>query len=147
MNYLGVDPGASGGIVILSAEGKCLLKLDLSKTTEPDIVSCLKMSRDAIVFCVLEKVSSMPGQGVSSTFKFGRSYGLLTGILMGLQIPFEEVTPQVWQKSFSIGKHASRTEHKRALKQKAQELFPSESITLNTADAFLLAEYCRRSRV
>lgn len=146
MNYVGIDPGASGGVAIISSEGKVEALIDLSKLTEPDIVSWLKLYRESLVFCIIERVHSMPGQGVSSSFKFGRSYGLVTGIVMGLQIPFGEVTPQVWQKEFSIGKHASKTEHKRALRQRAQELFPTQKITANTADALLLAEFCRRFR-
>lgn len=146
MNYVGIDPGASGGIAILSSEGKVEKLIDLSKLTEPDIVSWLKLYRESLVFCIIEKVHSMPGQGVSSSFKFGRSYGLVTGIVMGLQIPFSEVSPQVWQKAFSIGKSGSKTEHKRRLRQRAQELFPTQKVTANTADALLLAEFCRRYR-
>lgn len=52
---------------------------------------------------IVEKVHSMPGQGVASTFKFGKGYGSLLGILAGLSIPVELVTPQAWKKIVLAG--------------------------------------------
>lgn len=92
------------------------------------------------VFAVIERVHSMPKQGVASSFKFGRSYGFLRGCLIASGIPFEEVTPQVWQKALGC---LSRGD-KNVTKARAQQLFPSLKITHATADALLLAEYARR---
>ena len=91
----------------------------------------------------IEKVHSMPAQGVVSSFKFGRSYGFLRGLLIALKIPFEEVTPQRWQKEFVTKrtKTESRTDHKNKLKGKAQQLFPQIKVTLAIADAMLIGQY------
>ena len=64
-------------------------------------------------------------------------------------IPFEEVTPVVWQRGLGIPvrkKDESRSQFKGRLKAKAQQLFPQVKVTLKTADALLISEYCRRKR-
>jgi Holliday junction resolvasome RuvABC endonuclease subunit len=89
----------------------------------------------------------MPKQGVASSFKFGVNYGIVRMALTAAGIPFEEVTPQAWQKALGIT-HRKKTETpsewKNRLRARAQQLFPSVSLTLATADALLIAEYCRR---
>jgi hypothetical protein len=102
-------------------------------------------------FAVIEKVGAMPGNGVSSMFKFGRGTGVLIGCLIAAGIPFAEVTPQVWQKGFGIptrrkkGRGAeSKTDFKNRLRSVAQKLFPRVDVTSETADALLLALYCQR---
>jgi len=90
----------------------------------------------------------MPKQGVSSTFKFGRGYGFLRGCLVALGIPFEDVTPQTWMRALNVPprrKNETKAQFKQRLRGVAQQLFPSEKITLATADALLIAEYCRRT--
>jgi crossover junction endodeoxyribonuclease RuvC len=144
MNYLGIDPGANGGIVLLDHTGNVVWSHDLSKLTDSDCASIVSTASDKIRMCHIERVGAMPRQGVSSTFKFGHNTGLVTGIVLACKVAYELVSPQVWQKHFAVGKHDSKTEHKRALKAVAQRLFPDQKITNNTADAFLIAEYCRR---
>jgi Holliday junction resolvasome RuvABC endonuclease subunit len=102
------------------------------------------------VCAVIEHVHAMPKQGVSSTFKFGVGYGGLRMALIAASIPFEEVTPRTWQKALGVvvrKKTETKTQFKNRLKAKAQQLFPRESITLKTADALLIAEYCRRKQL
>jgi len=77
---------------------------------------------------------------VSSTFKFGQSYGFLRGVLIASEIRFVEVRPQEWQKAMGC---LSRGD-KNVTKAKAQQLWPAQKITHATADALLLAEYFRR---
>ncbi len=96
---------------------------------------------------VIEQVHSMPKQGVSSTFKFGESFGFLRGILTASSIRHDSVTPAKWQGDLRCRKESADiapTEHKRRLKAKAQQLFPSQRMTLINADAFLLAEYAKQ---
>ena len=90
---------------------------------------------------VIEKVHSMPGQGVASTFKFGMNYGQWIGILTALQIPYEMITPQKWMKHYgSMPK--DKNERKYYIKAMAKALYPkSGRITLATSDAILIAHY------
>jgi Holliday junction resolvasome RuvABC endonuclease subunit len=85
----------------------------------------------------------MPRQGVSSTFKFGTSYGFLRGVLVALEVPFEAVTPAKWQRSMSCLTKGD----KNVTKARAQELFPEVKVTHAIADALLIAEYGRRIRI
>jgi len=146
MNYIGVDPGNSGAMVSLDGEG-LPDSIRHDKATDSDLWSWLQSHQGRPVMAVIERVSAMPGQGVSSTFKFGTSYGKSQGMLIAAGIPFEFITPRTWQKALSIKKrqkNESKTDFKRRLKGVAQRLFPNEKIVNANADAFLIAEYCRR---
>jgi len=88
----------------------------------------------------LERVHTMPGQGVASSGKFMMHYGFLRGVLVALGIPFEEVSPLKWQRALGCLSGGD----KNVTKQKAQQLFPHLTITHATADALLIAEYGRR---
>lgn len=98
--------------------------------------------------CVLEDVGQgMPGQSSSATAKFARHNGHLEMALLALGIKTIKTRPQKWEKTYSLGtsgKH-EKTEWKRMLKEKAQQLFPQlgKKVTLKTCDALLIAEYCR----
>jgi len=96
---------------------------------------------------IIEKVHAFPGQGVTSMFTFGQGYGFLRGCLVALAIPFTEVTPQKWMKHFGLkkNKEETTTEYKRKILQKAQNLFPNSTVTLQTADSLMLAEYLRQT--
>lgn len=89
---------------------------------------------------LIERVHAMPICGVSSSFIFGKNYGFLRGCLIGIGIPFEEVTPHVWQRSIGCLTHGK----KNISKAKAQQLFPHLKITHHTADSVLICEYLRR---
>jgi crossover junction endodeoxyribonuclease RuvC len=92
------------------------------------------------VLALLEQVSAMPKQGVSSTFKFGASYGLLQGLLVAHGVVWQTVTPRIWQSEM----RCLTKGNKNVTKAAAQQLWPEEKITHATADALLLAELCRR---
>ena len=138
--YIGIDPGQSGSIAVVFPSGNATwIKLD---STDHDIADWLRdISALHYSICRIEKVSAMPKQGVSSTFKFGRSFGFLQGLLVALQIPFELVTPQKWQGFMSCRTAGDKNVSKAA----AQRLYPSLKITHANADALLIAEYCRRT--
>lgn len=152
--FIGIDPGASGGIAALGLTiGPWASKFaDTEQDTLMQLVNCVADTRFPVfievlpntphteAFAVIERVHSMPKQGVASSFKFGQSYGFLRGCLIASGIPFEEVTPQRWQKELGC---LSRGD-KNVTKARAQQLFPSLKITHATADALLLAEYARR---
>jgi len=135
MRILGIDPGQSGGIALL---GEITPMASKMPDTEKDIFDLLDSYDGNRAY--IEAVHAMPGQGVSSCFKFGRNYGFLRGCLIALGIPFETVTPQKWQKALGCLSHGD----KNVTKAKAQELFPSLKVTHSTADALLIALYGSR---
>jgi len=147
--WIGVDPGKSGGLALIS--NGTVEVAPLGKMTRQDIYEWLCLQRRSDypdpVRAVIEKVHAMPGQGVTSMFNFGVSYGELRMALVAASISFEEVTPGRWQQAVGVRwpKGTSKPERKRLLKQRAQELFPEIQVTLATADALLIAEYCRRT--
>ena len=137
--FLGIDPGASGGLAWISDVACGCEKF---AATERDILRQFDAACEYVnlIIAAIERVHSMPKQGVASSFKFGQSYGFLRGLLTAMEIPFEEVTPQTWQKSMGCLSKGD----KNVTKQKAQQLFPELKITHATADALLIAEYARR---
>jgi hypothetical protein len=162
--YLGIDPGQSGGLVALCGDRVALTSMPV---TERDVWDWLKtnswMTETSKNFAVLELVHSFPHQGIASSFKFGQGFGALRMALTGLGVPFELASPQKWQQAMGIsprkkGKRKnksggdgwieiggeSKTQFKNRLKAVAQRYFPSEKVTLATADALLLSLYCRK---
>lgn len=128
--YIGIDPGLSGAIAVLKGTGSLIVidmptmtverngkaKRQVSATELAEILGNAK-SDDCHVF--VEKVSAMAGQGVTSVFSFGRSFGMIEGILAALHMPVTYVAPATWVKAVhrGAGKDASR--------QRAMELFPA----------------------
>lgn len=97
---------------------------------------------------VIEQVGSMPGQGVSSTFKFGKSFGIALGVAQALGNPMTRVRPQQWKPTFRlIGKDKDASRHV------ATELWPSMAehwkykYQNGKSDAALIAEHARRSQL
>jgi len=145
---IGVDVGKKGAAAILSEKGKILDIIEFSKHTEPEIAHLLNKSflnNIEDYFAYIEKVHSSPQMGVTSSFSFGKSFGFIIGCLTALQIPFEFVTPQKWQKSLGCLSKGD----KNITKQKAQQLFPNSPVTIthNIADALLIAEFGRKERL
>ena len=132
---IGIDPGISGAIAIFE-DGKLdavidmpTLEMDSGKTKKRHI-SAIGLVRiletwmlvsDGQAHVVIEKVGAMPGHGVSSMFNFGRSVGIIEGVVAAMQFPSTYVTPQTWTKAVgrATGKDASR--------MRAMELFPSKA--------------------
>jgi len=142
MLIIGIDPGVSGAIAVLDSKGELAPKWHKLSETECDAGNFLWEDYPKETFAYIERVHAMPKQGVSSVFKFGQSYGFLRGLLIGLGIPFEEVTPQKWQKAMGCMSKGD----KNVTKAKAQQLFPGVKVTHAIADALLIAEYGRRIR-
>jgi len=151
MIYIGIDPGKSGGIAIITNEFAEAVKMPETERDlyEKILSTTMFLEDNKSIFCILEKVHSMPGQGVVSVCTFCGNNASIRMALIASKIPFETVTPHTWQKYLGIvkrGKDESKTKFKNRLKAKAQELFPELKITLAIADALLIAEYCRRIR-
>lgn len=151
--YLGIDPGSSGGIALISKSGEVVL-YPVDKHTPADLWELVglwtPLAGGARAYAAIERNTGYVGGGGntgSSMFAFGTNYGMLWGFLIAAKIPYERPTPQQWQKVVGITpryKGEGKKEWKNRLKAHAQSLFPQETVTLDTADALLIAEYCRR---
>ena len=138
MLIIGIDPGISGSICFFE-DGKILEVIEMPVMTEGKknkkqvngaqiYNEFLKRinSKDDEIRVVIEQVSAMPGQGVTSMFNFGQSYGILKGICSAMQLPMFFVRPAKWKKYFNLinsQKDASRT--------RAIEIFPYFSTQLS----------------
>lgn len=144
---IGIDPGVSGGIAVL--KGSQLAVYNMPETY-PDIYNLLdhivQTYMDESILAVLEDVGhGIPGQSSKATAVFARHNGHLEMALYALGIRTIKVTPQKWQRYYSnsLGKSSQheKREWKNMLKGLAQQMFPSEKVTLKTADAILIANY------
>ena len=154
MLIIGIDPGISGSICFFK-DGRILEVIEMPVMTEGknnkkqvngaqiynEFLKRINKKEDEIRV-VIEQVSAMPGQGVTSMFNFGQSFGILKGICSAMQLPMFFVRPAKWKKYFNLinsQKDASRT--------RAIEIFPYFSTQLskkkdsNKADAILIASF------
>jgi len=155
MFIIGIDPGISGSICFFE-DGKILEVIEMPIMTDGkknkkqvngaqiynEFSKRINKKKDDEVRVVIEQVSAMPGQGVTSMFNFGQSFGILKGICSAMQLPMFFVRPAKWKKYFNLinsQKDASRT--------RAIEIFPYFSTQLskkkdsNKADAILIASF------
>ena len=141
--HLGADPGKSGGLAIVYADGTAeAWKMPETEVDLLDLMTELRSrwSSDKVPHATIEVVHAMPKQGVSSSFTFGRGYGALRMALLVKRFALHEVQPAAWQKALGC-----RTKgDKNVSKRRAQELFPTLKVTHAIADALLIAEYGRR---
>ena len=161
MKIIGIDPGLTGAIAVLEdkkvielfempvmAEGKKNKK----QLNSAQLVKLLKDNIDnkknEEVSVVVEQVNAMPGQGVTSMFNFGQSFGAIKGICAALGLPIFFVRPSKWKKHFELinsSKDSSRT--------KVIEMYPvlssrlSKKKDVNKADAILIARYFSETRL
>lgn len=141
LHYIGVDPGMSGGAAVVDDRGQIAKVFKFKGLTLHDLSKeFIDIKRNLpVTAAVMEKVHSMPGQGVSSTFKFGQSFGQLEMILVGLQFPYDLVTPAKWMTKMRCKTGGDKNVSKAA----AQRRWPKQKITHAIADALLIADYCR----
>lgn len=154
--YIGIDPGQTGAMAVIvtdiagSPAGFNYPKTVVFDYDDGNALSFLQewTSPNRIWQACLEKVHSMPKQGVSSSFKFGTNFGIWIGRLEALGIPYDFVTPQKWQKVMFDS--MTKGDRKAMSLDRARRLFPDMSDVLkrkkdhNRAEALLIAEYCRR---
>lgn len=135
---LGIDPGKSGGIAGIGDGQEIAMKMP---ETVGDLVDTLRsLAVRGFTIAYVENVHAMPKQGVASTFKFGRGLGNIEAACYAVGIRMEWVSPAVWQKALSCLTKGD----KNVTKRRAQELFPTFTITHAIADSLLIAEYGRR---
>ena len=155
MLIIGIDPGISGSICFFE-NGKIIDVVEMPTMTEGkknkkqvngsqiynEILKRINIDGKQDIRVVIEHVTAMPGQGVTSMFNFGQSFGILKGICSAMQLPMYFVRPAKWKKYFNLlnsEKDASRT--------RAIEISPYFSTQLskkkdsNKADAILIASF------
>ena len=159
MKIIGIDPGLSGAIAVLE-NNKVLKIFDMPVMSEgkknkrqlnsAQLVKLLKnnINPDEETVIVVEQVNAMPGQGVTSMFNFGQTFGAIKGVCAALQLPIFFVRPSKWKKHFELinsSKDSSRT--------KAIEMYPKLSNQLakkkdvNKSDAILIARFFSETRL
>ena len=159
MKLIGIDPGLSGAIAILE-DKKVLKLLDMPVMAEgkknkrqlnsAQLVTIINenIKANEEVAVVVEQVNAMPGQGVTSMFNFGQTFGAIKGICAALELPIFFVRPSKWKKHFELinsSKDSSRT--------KAIEMYPKLSNQLakkkdvNKSDAILIARFFSETRL
>ena len=159
MKIIGIDPGLSGGIAVLE-ENKVINLYDMPVMPEGkknkrqlNSAQLVKLLKDNVlkndeVSVVVEQVNAMPGQGVTSMFNFGQTFGAIKGVCAALGLPIFFVRPSKWKKHFELinaSKDSSRT--------KAIEMYPSLSNDLakkkdvNKSDAILIARFYSETRL
>ena len=154
MLIIGIDPGISGSICFFE-EGKILEVIEMPVMTDGkknkkqvngaqiyNEFSKRINKKDHEVRVVIEQVSAMPGQGVTSMFNFGQSFGIIKGICSALSIPIYFVRPAKWKKYFNLiktNKDASRTKVIQVYPEISNQL--SRKKDSNKADAILIARY------
>ena len=141
---VGIDPGKKGAVAFLPLEGQAAV-FDMPED-EYDLVDIFNSFKRKIYRVVIEKQQPFPKQGLSSTFNLARHYGIILGILKTLEIAYEEIPPQKWQKSILGNGRKTRNQSKKASLLKARALFPTVDLANKhgRSDALLIAEYGRR---
>lgn len=150
--YIGIDPGANGAIALLIGSPSNYGVKDLLHLKGIEDRQCWEWVRRWGMnthACIEEPGTGFPGSGKSQVAKLWGSYRALRMCLICSGIPVTPVAPQTWQRALGIkprdGKGGeTEQDYKRRLKGYAQHLFPSETVTLWSADAFLIALYCLR---
>ena len=145
---IGCDPGSSGSVCLYCNE---LHKTKIIKLDKPIELTLPELNTATVLFdlnhskCYIEAVHSMPGQGVASSFKFGKVYGEIRTAIISLGIPVIDVTPQKWMKHFGFRrkKNETKTQRKNRIKAEAQKRYPSIKVTNANADAIMIMEYGR----
>ena len=155
MFIIGIDPGISGAICFFE-NGKILDVIEMPTMNEGkknkrqvngaqiynEISKRINKIHKEDVRVVVEQVSAMPGQGVTSMFNFGQSFGVLKGVCAAMQLPIFFVRPAKWKKYYDL-----INSQKDSSRVKAIEMFPKFSSMLsrkkdtNKADAILIANY------
>ena len=155
MFIIGIDPGISGAICFFE-NGKIIEIIDMPIMNDGkknkkqvngaqiynEIYEQIKNIPNHEINVVLEQVSAMPGQGVTSMFNFGQSFGVIKGICAAMRLPLHFVRPAKWKKYFNL-----LNSEKQASRTKAIEIFPdishklSKKKDINKADAILIASF------
>lgn len=144
--YIGIDPGKHGGFACVDSEKHCTYPWD-GDMFPIWIERMVKEHGDENIFAIVEKVSAMPGQGVTSMFNFGKNCGYIEGVLKANYIAYQLIPPKRWKMEYGL--HNTKEESIAV----CQRLFPDVNLYRTDrcrkpddgmAEALLMAEYGRR---
>ena len=158
MKIIGIDPGLSGAIAVLK-ENKVISIFDMPVMAEckknkkqlnsAQLVNIIRenIEKNEEIVVVVEQVNAMPGQGVTSMFNFGQTFGAIKGISAALELPIFFVRPSKWKKHFELiksSKDSSRTKVIEMYPTLANQL--SKKKDVNKSDAILIARFFFETR-
>lgn len=145
--FIGIDPGQDGGYAILYENGG----MTYGVMDRDDFIHEMRVVRNENFgyepFAIVEQVSSMPKQGVASTFKLGKNAGHIEGVLEAFCIPYQLVVPRKWKAEFGLNSDKAKS------CEVCKRLFPNVDLKRTErcrkdhdgmAEALLMAEYARR---
>lgn len=150
---IGLDPGVSGAVGVLTEGGHFVQVFDMptvlaNKSSNRHMVSPIELANliraqlvnaPANVVAITENVNAMPEQGVASVFAFGKSYGILLGVVAALGISLHTVSPAKWKGFYSLGREKDQS------RELAQRMWPAAPLGLKKhhgrAEALMLAQY------
>lgn len=149
MTYIGIDVGKKGSIAVIFEDN-----IEVYPYSDDKLMyicskaKALKITQKEQTFCIVEKVGAMPGQGVTSMFNFGKSFGYILGVLEANKMPYQLVTPQIWKKEFNLLKK-DKAESIKVCKRlyPTISLLPTERCTKESdgmAEALLICTYGKR---
>lgn len=148
MNVLAIDPGLNGAGAVLDERGELIACFDLPTIGEgtqrridaTNLAGHIR-AHTQYGFAIVEQVASRPGQGVSSMFRFGQSYGTVLGVIGALELSVRHITPAKWKRAVGLGSDAE------ASRARAIETWPGHAELFarkrdhNRAEAALLGLY------
>lgn len=149
--YIGIDPGKKGGYAfICESENKRIVDTKIwdDNNFANDLYKYINICSKENMICAVEKVGAVRGNGIVSTFSFGKSAGYIEGVLTALKVPYQLVPPQKWKKTFSL------SNDKKQSIETCKRLFPNVDLRATQrcrtdsdgkAESLLLAEYARRN--
>ena len=145
--FVGIDPGKSGGIAWYDedTQNSYTHKMPETVTEQLDFWAKFKLvHEEKEIVAMVEKVAAMPQNGSKAIWTFGFNTGVMHCAMQACFIPFDLVLPKKWMDSFYMKKKKGETNTawKNRLKNLAQQKFPQQKVTLWSADALLIMDYC-----
>ena len=147
--YMGIDPGLSGGIGIVTEDGKGSMTFSMPKTHEEILWLFRYLNTEKLMFAMMEKVNAGQSFGRKACFTFGHNVGYLEMALHAAKIPWDSVASGKWMRKMNCLTGGDKV----VTRQKAQQMFPNAKtigttrLTDKVCEALLIAEYCRKLRL
>ena len=144
--YIGIDPGASGGIAVIDEKGIMMAYKCPKSSDEMSLLfqMCMGSTPAANIKLLMERVWARPTNAVRAAFSYGVNYGQWLGIVATHEVQMNTAIPVEWIKWVGCPKALKRDVRKRWLKEKAGELYPNvNKLTLATSDAILITHFAK----
>jgi len=144
--YIGIDPGASGGIAVIDEKGIMMAYKCPKSSDEMSLLfqMCMGSTPAANIKLLMERVWARPTNAVRAAFSYGVNYGQWLGIVATHEVEMNTAIPVEWIKWVGCPKALKRDVRKRWLKEKAGELYPNvNKLTLATSDAILITHFAK----